>query len=308
MIAFSNREVMMKLRDVGLLFLLAALWGASFLFVRVAVPVLTPFPLVAARAILAGLMLLVYALVIHQTPDWKNYWRQFLIIGLFNNAIPHTLIAIAQLELTASFAALLNATTPLFSAIIAATWIKDALTTPKIAGLFLGMVGVGIIVGWRPEPLEATSLVAVLLMLGATFSYGIAVVYGKIAFKGVNPLHISTGQLLSAGVLVLPLALANPPQQAIQPMVLLAVLGLALLSTALAYLIYFRLIASAGPTSAASVTLLIPFFSSVWGALFLGERLEVNEILGFGVILVGLVLVTGLWMHLGFARRLQTQS
>lgn len=268
----------MKLRDAGLLFLLAALWGASFLFVRVAVPVLRPFPLVAARAIMAGTILLIYTLVIGQIPNWRKNWLRFLIIGLFNNAIPHTLIAIAQLELTASFAAL------------------------------LGMFGVSIIVGWRPEPLDAASLTAVLLMLGATFSYGIAVVYGKIAFQGVNPLHTSIGQLLSAGLLVLPLAVANPPQQAIQPGTLLAVGGLALLSTALAYLIYFRLIASAGPTSAASVTLLIPFFSSLWGALFLGERLETNEVLGFAVILVGLLLVTGLWMQLGLVQRLQAQN
>ncbi len=291
----------MKLRDAALLFVLAALWGASFLFVRVAVPLFGPFPLVAARVFIGGSILFIYASIVRQRPDWRAHWRRFLLIGLFNNAIPFTLISAAQLHLTASFAALLNATTPLFSAVIAALWINDRLTLPKIVGLLLGIIGVGIIVGWQPEALDTARLISIGLMFGATLSYAIAAVYGKVAFKGVNPLATSTGQLLSAGALILPLALLNPPPQAVTPVALLALLGLATLSTALAYLIYFHLIASAGPTPAASVTLLIPFFSSLWGALFLGEQLHANEIVGFGVILAGLLLVTGLWRQ--FARR-----
>lgn len=288
----------MKRHDAALLLLLAALWGASFLFVRVAVPVLGPFPLVAARVALGGTILFCYALFIGQRLDWrKNAWR-YLLIGLFNNAIPFTLIATAQLNLTASFAALLNATTPLFSAIIAAVWLNDRLTAAKLVGLVLGMVGVAIVVGWQPEALDSAHLISVGLMLGATFSYGIAAVYGKIAFKGGQPIATATGQLLSSSLLMLPLAAINLPQQPIQPVTVAAMGGLAILSTAIAYIIYFHLIGSAGPTSAASVTLLIPFFSSLWGAVFLNEQLFVNEILGFGVILIGLCLVTGLWKQI----------
>jgi drug/metabolite transporter (DMT)-like permease len=284
----------MKTRDIIMLFALAALWGASFLFVRIIVPVLGPFPMVWGRVLIGGSLLLGYMMLNHQTIDWRQHWGKFLMIGLLNNVIPHTLIGFAQLHLTASFAALLNATTPLFSAVIAAMWLKEPLTAAKLTGLGLGMMGVGIIVGWRPDQLAPEQVQGVLLMLGATFSYGMAAVYGKVAFKGVAPLSISVGQLLGAAMIVTPLAALNPPTQPIGLTTLLALGGLALLSTAIAYLLYFELIASAGPTPAASVTLLIPCFSSLWGAIFLGERLESNEVIGFGVILVGLLLVTGI--------------
>jgi drug/metabolite transporter (DMT)-like permease len=288
----------MKLRDVALLFVLAGLWGASFLFIRVAVPVLGPFPLVAARVLLGGLILLAYAASIGQTPDARTHWRRYLMIGLLNNVIPFTLIATAQLHLTASFAALLNSPPPLFSAIVATIWIKDKLTAAKVIGLLLGITGVGVIVGWQPVPLGTEQWVSILLMLGAACSYGVAAVYGRVAFAGVNPVSTATGQLLASSAMMLPLALLNPPTKPVEPVTVMAMLGLAVLSTALAYLIYFHLIRSAGPTSAASVTLLIPFFSSLWGSIFLGEQLHANEVIGFGIILVGLLLVTGLWQQL----------
>ncbi len=284
----------MKMRDVILLFLLAAVWGASFLFVRVAVPVLRPFPLVVTRVLIAGSILFIFALLNRRDLQWWR-WRQYLIQGVLNNVIPFTLIALAQLRLTTSFAAMLNATTPLFSAIVAAVWLKDPLTREKLAGLVLGIIGVGVIVGWTPLALDTTGLLAVGAMLVAACSYGVASVYSKITFVGVNPLMITIGQLLSAGVVALPLAIMNPPATEPTLDVLLALLGLATLSTAIAYLLYFRLIASAGPTIAASVTLIIPFFSSVWGAIFLGETLESGQVIGFSIILVGLLLITGLY-------------
>lgn len=285
----------MSIRDTFLLFVLAALWGASFLFVRIAVPVLGPFPLVAIRVILGAIILVVYATMTRQLPDWRKYWFRFAMIGLFNNAIPFTLIAIAQLNMTASLAALLNATTPLFSAFVAYIWIQEKLTISKLLGLVLGIIGVAVIVGWQIDNLESTRILGILLILGASLSYGVAAVYGKISFKGVSSLSVSIGQLLSASILMTPFAIANPPQQTITPLVLMSVIGLAVFSTSIAYLIYFHLIESAGPTNAVTVTLLVPFFSSVWGAIFLGERLLSNEIAGFGIILVSLVLVTGLW-------------
>lgn len=298
----------MKFQDILLLFLLAALWGASFLFVRIIVPVLGAFPLVAGRVILGGIILLIYGIMVHQTPNWRTHWHRYALLGLFNNVIPFTLIAIAQLNITASLAALLNATMPLFSAVIAAIWIKERLTLPKLLGLFLGIIGVGVIVGWQSELLDSTRVFSIILMLAATFSYSIAVVYGKVAFKGVNPISISTGQLLAAGVMILPLAALNPPQQEILPITIISMIGLATLSTSAAYLIYFHLIESAGPTNAASVTLLIPFFSSLWGAIFLGEQLQSNEIIGFFIILISLVLVTGLWKSLIKKPRLVPES
>ncbi len=288
----------MKLRDWGLLLVLAALWGASFLFIRVAVPTLRPFPLVLARVLIAGGLLLLYASLIRQQPDFRARWRQYLLLGLLNNAVPFTLISVASLNLTASFASILNATTPLFSAIVAAIWLKDRLSIRKLVGLAIGLTGVALVVGWSPIPLDTAGLLAISASLGAALSYGLASVYGKVAFKGAQPLHTAIGQLLGAGLLIAPLAVANPPTAAPTTTVILDVLGLALPCTALAYLIYFRLITSAGPVSAASVTMLVPFFGILWGAVFLGERIQVVQFIGLLVIIAGLVLVTGIQLRL----------
>jgi len=296
----------MSIRDTVLLFVLAALWGASYLFIRVAVPVLGVFPLVEARLVIGGVILLIYAVIIGRAPNFRKHWRKFLFIGLMNNAIPFTLIATAQLNVTASLAALINATTPLFSALIAAVWISDKLTRVKVIGLFLGIVGVGIIVGWEGLSLDDSRFVSIILLLGASVAYSIVAVYGKRYLSDMNPITVSTGQLMASSTMMLPLALANPPQNPITMEVIGAVIGLGVFSTTVAYLIYFHLIVSAGPTNAASVTLLIPFFSSLWGAIFLGERLLPNELIGFGVILLSLLLVTGLWQRFVFRKPLTT--
>lgn len=288
----------MSYRDTALLFLLAGMWGASFLFIRIAVPVLGPFPLVESRVVLGGLILLSYAFLIGQAATMRQHWRLLIFIGVFNNAIPFTLIAAAQLNLTASLAALLNATTPLFSAVIAAVWIKDRLTLPKLSGLLLGIVGVGLIVGWQGTTIDETRVLSIVLVLVASASYGLASVFSKVYLKGVHPVAISTGQLITSSLLILPFALLNPPQAPLTGGVIAAVVALGVVSTSVAYLIYFHLIESAGPTNATSVTLLVPFFSSLWGALILGERLESNELLGFAVILFSLLLVTGIGQRL----------
>jgi drug/metabolite transporter (DMT)-like permease len=288
----------MKLRDFGLLLTLAAVWGASFLFIRMGAPVLRPFPLVTIRVLLAGIALLIYAVIVAHQVDWRARWQHYLMLGLLNNALPYVLIATAQLNLTASLASMLNATTPLFSAVVAALWLKDKLSGKKILGLVLGLVGVAIIVGWRPTPLDSVSILSIGASLGAAGSYGVASVYAKQYFKGVPVLSVAIGQLFSAGLFTLPLAVLNPPVAMPSLTIVLAMIGLALVSTAFAYLLYFRLIATAGPTAAASVTFLIPFFSSLWGFIFLQEGIDPSEIVGFGVILMGLVLVLGLQVRI----------
>jgi len=288
----------MKLRDLGLLFLLAAMWGASFLFIRLAAPALGPTVLVTARVFIAGFALLIYARMIRHDLAVRKHWRKFLLLGALNASIPFTLIATAELELTASFGAILNATTPLFGALIAAVWLKDALTARKIAGLVLGISGVAVAVGWSPIPLNLTVLLSIGASLLGAFFYGLGGVYSKVAFKGTPPLSISIGQALGAGIGLLPLALANPPQSVPPTLVIFSVLMLALPCTALAYLIYFRLIASAGPTSAMSVTFIVPVFGMIWGRIFLDEPIGAGLVTGFAVILAGLLLVTGVRLPL----------
>ncbi|GER90483.1 hypothetical protein KDW_46450 [Dictyobacter vulcani] len=155
-----------------MLFLLAVMWGGSFLFMRVAAPVLGPVVLIELRVGIAGLALLLYTKAIGRALDLRARWKHYLAVGIINSAIPFTLIATSELYLTAGLAAILNATTPLFGAIVAALWIKDRLTLKKIIGLILGIIGVVVLVGWSPLPLTSGVLLGILAMLGASTFYG----------------------------------------------------------------------------------------------------------------------------------------
>lgn len=283
----------MKPSDFGSLLLLSALWGGSFLFIRVAAPVLGPITLVAVRVLIAGVTLLLYAAAIRKMPDLRARWRQYLMVGLLNSVMPFVLISAAELNLTASFAAILNATSPIFGALIAAAWIKDPLTPRKIGGLTLGVLGVAVLVGWSPEPLTGIVLLSVgASLLGAAF-YGLASVYTKVKLQGASPLAIATGGQIGASVLLLPLVPFAPPTSPITGTVALCVLLLSLFSTALAFLIYFRLIATIGPTKALTVTFLSPIFGVTWGALLLNEAITRSTLVGCAIILLGTGLVTG---------------
>lgn len=280
-------------RDLGLLLLLAALWGASFLFIRIAAPVLNPAPLVEARVIIAGLALLIYAKLIKQRFPLRSQWQRYLVLGALNAAIPFTLVAFATLTITASLAAILNATTPLFTALVSAVWLKEPLTTKKSIGLTGGIIGVALVVGWNPIPLTSAA-VAVGAALLAPLSYALAGVYAKTVSSDAPPLALSIGQQLAAGLLLLPFAAVTLPNVPPPLSVVMSVLALALLSTAVGYLIFYKLIARVGATNTLSVTLLIPVFGIVWGKLFLGESIGAVQLIGLAIILISLTLITGM--------------
>lgn len=286
----------MKARDLALLTLLAALWGASYLFMRIAGPVLGSVPLMGLRVLLAGGLLLAYAGATGALPDFRARWRQFLLLGLIGNAIPFILIANAVLDLNASLAAILNATTPMCTAIIAAVWLGDPFGSRKLLGVLMGILGVGILVGWSPLPVTPTTLLAVAQALLASVCYGLTVVYARTRFQDLPPLHTAVGQLTGASLLLLPPTLLLWPARPLSLAVVLAVLALAVACSALAYLIYFHLIRTAGPLATSTVTFLIPFFSLLWGTLFLGEPLTLGLFAGLGVILASV------WMVLGTRR------
>lgn len=283
----------MKPKDVGALLVLSALWGGSFLFMRIAAPVLGPIVLIEVRVLVAGIALLLYSLAIRRNLDLRKRWLHYLVIGIINSALPFTLIAAAELHLTAGLAAILNATSPLFGAVIAAVWIKEALTTRKVIGLLLGLVGVGVLVGWSPLPFSTTLAFSVVASLAAAAFYGLAVVYTKVYVRGANSGAVATCSQLEAALFLFPLTFVAPSQHLPSLPVVLAVAALALLCTAVAYLIYFYLIETVGPTKAITVTFLSPVFGVLWGVLFLGEPLAISTILGFGIILVGTGFVTG---------------
>jgi drug/metabolite transporter (DMT)-like permease len=284
----------MRPRDFAGLVLLSALWGGSFLFIRVAVPALGPFLLVGLRVGLAAAALILYALAIGRMPKIRTRWRSFLVLGFFNAAVPFSLISAAEIHLTASLAAILNSTTVMFTAIVAAVWMGDVLTARKAVGIMLGIAGVTVLVGWDPLPLNGLVLLAVAAMLIASLSYALGATYAKRSFSGIPPLGMAIGQLCGAVVLLAPLAAVSVPGKAPSFVVALSILGLALLSTAVAYLIYFRLIENVGPTSTVTVTLLVPVFGLLFGVFLLDEPFGPGTLAGLGIILLSVVLITGI--------------
>ena len=281
-------------RDLAALILLGGLWGASFLFIRVAVPALGPFALVEMRVALAVLALLVYGLAIGRLPRLRAHWREFLVLGAVNSAVPFSLISFAEIELTASLAAILNSTTVLFTAVVAAVWTGEALTAGKASGVVLGVAGVAVLVGWDPIVVTGTVLVSVGAMLLASLSYALGATYAKRAFADLTPLTMAVGQQAGAAALLLVPATASLPKESPSAVVGLSVAGLALLSTAAAYLLYFRLIENVGPTSTVTVTFLVPVFGLLFGVLVLGEPFGAGTILGLAIVLLSVALVTGI--------------
>jgi drug/metabolite transporter (DMT)-like permease len=289
----------MNIKDIGALFGLAALWGASFLFIRIASPVLGPFLTIQGRVAIAALALLIYISIIRRSAEFKARWKQYLIIGALNAAIPFTLIATAELYLSASISAILNSMTPLFTALIAWGWMKETLTLKKWLGILIGIVGVIILVGWSPIPFTSDVIIAIILSILSTVSYGFAGVYAKKAFAGVPPLSLAVGQQAGASVLLFPFTLFNLPTStaSVTPTVVFSVMGLALFCTAIAYLLYFYLIESVGPTKTLSVTFMIPLFGMIWGVLFLNEKITLGMIAGLIVILSSIFLISDIQLR-----------
>jgi drug/metabolite transporter (DMT)-like permease len=277
----------MPLADLARLLLLAALWGGSFAFIRVAAPVVGPFWLAESRVAIAFSILLLLALSRGKVPALRERWKDFAIIGVVNSAVPFALFCFAGQYIAASTAAILNATSPFFGALAAALWLKDPLPLSKVAGMALGLAGVVLLVGWRPEPMTGLALAAVFAGLAASMCYGIASVYAKVRMSGVPSFSTALYSQLAAAIALAPTLPFAPVQGQITATVVANMLALAIGSTAVAYLLYFKLIANLGPARALTVTFLIPLFGVLWGCLFLGESLTINMLVGGSLILGG---------------------
>ncbi len=277
----------MRIADLARLLLLAALWGGSFAFIRVAVPALGPLWLAESRVAIAFVALFALAVFRRNVPGVRTYWRGFLVIGVINSALPFALFCYAEQYVTASTAAVLNATSPFFGAAVAAIWLKETLAPLKIAGMAIGLAGVAVLVGWHPEPLAPGTLLAIAACLAAALCYGIASVYAKRAMTGVPSFSIALYSQLGAALALLPSLPLSPAPGPLNGLIIANVLALALASTALAYLLYFRLIANIGPARALTVTFLIPLFGVLWGVVFLDETIGANTVVGCALILGG---------------------
>ena len=286
----------MRTTDWLLLVLLSVLWGATFFFVAIALQDLPPLTLVFARVALAALILAPIARMLALSwPADLTTWRAYAVLAVFNNMIPFGLIFYGQTRIASALASVLNATTPLFTLIVARIFAGEALTSAKICGVLLGILGVGVLMGPDALSNNSTSTIGILCVLGAALSYGLATLWMR-RLAEVAPLISAEAQLVCSTFMLLPLAalvdrfweLPVPGVTAIA-----AVLGLAVFSTALAYIVFFRINATAGPTNVMLVTLLIPVTATGLGALVLGERLSLNQIVGALVIASALLVIDG---------------
>ena len=225
-------------------------------------------------------------------PALRARWRDYLLLGTINAALPFTLLAAAELEIEASLAAVLNAMAPLFGALVAAVWLGERVTLAAKAGLVLGVAGVALVVGLSPFTLDLPFILAVLACLAAAFAYGVGANLVRARFAGEPPLSMAIGQQLAAAVVLLPLLPVVPLREAPDAVDVACLLALALGSTGIAYLLYFRLLAELGATGGMTVIFVVPVFGVLWGALFLDEAIHLATVLGGGVILLSVWLIT----------------
>lgn len=275
------------------LLLLAALWGASFIFMRVLAPALGPLFTAMARVLIAGIVMVACARLTGFDGGLARNWHRYAVIGIGGSALPFALFAFAALRLPASYMAILNAATPFFVLVLAARFSGEPLTVPKFGGLGLGFAGVALVSGAGPVEVDGAFVLATTACLGATLCYAANAVYIRLRAGDLAPRAIAGWSQVGAGVALLPATLLAPlpPLAAFTPSILLNMAGLALLCSALAYLLYYRLIADIGPTRALTVTFLIPPFGMLWGALFLGETITWPMIAGCLLVLAGTGLV-----------------
>jgi drug/metabolite transporter (DMT)-like permease len=285
----------MTTADLVRLLSLAAIWGGSYVFMRIVAPVFGGMGTMWLRIGIAGLALLAYAALTKQELGLRQYWRQYTFIGVMSSAIPFSLIAFAMKTLPASYGAMLNATSPFFGALFAALLLAERLTAARIIGMVIGFAGVGMIVNLGPLTLTREVAIAAAACVLATASYGFISVYIKKHVKGAPNMGLAAGTLLLAAAVTAPAAVPMTPWVVPSAMAFACLMGLALLCSGVAYILYYRLIMDIGPTRAISVTFLIPFFGVLWGALFLGERLTWGAVAGGVTVLIGMTMVLGLW-------------
>lgn len=284
----------MKRNDLIDLVLLAAIWGASFLLMRVASPAFGPLPLIELRVGIAALVLLPLLAMRGGLVALKARFGPLVFVAFANSALPFVLYAWALLSVSAGFAAVANASSPLWAALVAYLWLRDRLSPVATAGLFIGFAGVVVLSWGKVSFHDGGSGWAVLACIGATLSYGVAANYTKRFLSGIAPLAVATGSQLYAALMLLPAALANWPSSMPGAAPWAAVIVLGVLCTGLAYFLYFRLIERVGPARAISVTFLVPAFGMFWGALLLDETVSLQMILGCLTILAGTALASGL--------------
>lgn len=279
--------------------LLSAIWGGSFLCMRIAAPELGPVPLAFLRCAIGAATLLVFCVPLGLAPLLKQYAVPLGFVGLVNSAIPFALLGYATLSLTAGTTSILNSLAPLWAAVIGLIWLGDRLTRLQMLGLLCGVCGVSVLVSGGSTDAQGSGSPAVPLAMAfaaaiaATAAYGVGANYTRQTLKGVNPFAIAAGSQLGAALfLLVPGIVFWPEVTPTDSTVWLAVVALSVVCTSLAYLLYFRLVAALGATRAVSVTFVIPVFGIGWGVLLLGETVSLATVAGAVIIVMGTALTT----------------
>lgn len=280
----------MTLRQWLTLLLLSAIWGASFIFMRIVAPALGPFWTAALRIFIGGTALALFCwLVRRQRLGLRRWGKHYLAIGIINSAIPFTLFAFAAQHIPAGYSVVLNATSPLFGVLVGRLWLGESLTLRKIMGLLLGAFGVSLVVKLGATQMSANFWWSVVACLVAAACYAVGGLFiKKLAGQGVSSLCMSASTQLLGALVLSPLLVVSPIKGVVDLRIIAALFGLALLCSALAYLLYYQLIADIGPSKALTVTLLMPLFGMLWGAIFLGEAITGSMVLGAALIISGI--------------------
>ena len=280
----------MTRRDLGLLLLLSAIWGASFLFIKLGVDEVEPAVVVFGRLAVAVALLFPIVAWRGGIASLRENLAEYAILGALNNVVPYWLLGFAETRIDSGLTAVIQAVAPIFTVVLAIRFDpSQRVRGLRLAGMAMGFVGVAVLVGIQ----EGGQLLGGLAVIGTAFCYAVSVLYAGRAVRHIPPLDVSLGQLGMGTLLVTPFALAQLPSEVPPAKALLAILALGALGTAVAYVVYFALIAGAGASRAILVTYLVPAFALVYGAMFLDEAVTVSAVAGLVLILGGTAFATG---------------
>lgn len=284
----------MRPQDIARMLVLAALWGGSYLFMRIAVPHVGAAWMAEGRTLAGGLVMIAFVMARRVPMAVDRHWRGYLLMGTLGVALPFWLIGTAVKTIDASTAAILNATSPIFGAIVAAVWLRERLTVEKVLGIALSIAGIAILVGWTPRPMSGAELVACSLSLLACACYGFVAVFAKVKLKDAPASALSTASCLVAAAAMAPFTPWSVAAGPVPAGAWLSVAALGVFCTGFALILYYRLIADLGPVRGVMVTLLVPVFGILWGVLFLGEPVTAGRLAGCATVLAGCALALGL--------------
>lgn len=284
----------MNAKSFAVLFLLAAIWGASFLLMKVGAAVFGPVMLIEYRLLFAALFLLAVGLLTRRTLSMRGNWGFYGFMGVFNSAMPFMLFAYASKTIDASMMSVINSTSPMFGALVGFVWLRDRLNISQVIGLVLGVFGVYLLVGMDSRIEGFDQWLGVLATLGASLFYGVASNFAKRNPSKVSSFASAHGSMWAGSMFLAPFVFFFPAETVPVTGDWAAVLALGVLCTGIAYVLYFNLIRDVGPMNALTVTLLVPVFGILWGTLFLDEVITLGMIAGASVVLLALALTSGL--------------